>query len=235
MSMPTSPPTFPPPPGPPVRPRFIGGFSEPGESAPQISTRVHAHATIVAFALFTLSRGAFAWFARARTNAWTDAVHFRATVAAARHADHLYILAGRSTWLALGLGAVAVSVWSGRVVANARARGMRVSPAKARWMWYIPVFGIVPSIRELRKAVSGTDYSTHHLDRWLMTGYVLTAMQVFFILAIGTIHTSTPEALAALGREALFALLLFFAYVFFTVVSALAILHTDTALTLRRR
>ena len=50
---------------------------------------------------------------------------------------------------------------------HARARGMRVSPRRARWLWLIPLFGIPLSIRELQKAISGTDYSSHRLRRWL--------------------------------------------------------------------
>ena len=102
-------------------------------------------------------------------------------------------------------------------------------------MWFIPLFGIAPSIRELRKSVSGTDYSTHRLSRWLVTLYAVTLMHVFFLLATGTVHTTTPEALAALERESLFATLMFVAYAIATVVAASAILHADTALTLRRR
>ncbi len=196
---------------------------------------MYAYAAVAAFAVYTLSTGCFAWFARARTTAWADAVGRRATVDAARDADHLYVLAARSTWVTIVLGAVAVSVWAGRVVANARSRGMPVSPRKARWMWFIPLFGIVPSIRELRKSVSGTDYSTHRLSRWLVTLYVVTFMHVFFFLATGTANTTTPEALAALERESLFATLMFVAYAIATAFAASAILHADKALTLRRR
>jgi hypothetical protein len=209
-------------------------FSEPGAGAPQCTTRLHAYVAITSFATYTLSLGGFAWFARARTTAWTDAAKRRATVEAARDADHLYVLAARCTWLTIILGAVTISVWAGRVVANARSRGMRVSPGKARWMWFIPLFGIALSIRELRKAVSGTDYSTHRLDRWLVALYAATLLAIFFFLATGTVRTTTPEALAALERESLFAALMFIVYAITTVVAASAILHTDKALTLRR-
>jgi hypothetical protein len=60
-------------------------------------------------------------------------------------------------------------------------------------------------------------------------------MYVYFFLVTGTVHTTTSEALAALDREALFARLLFIAYVFEIVVAVLAILPIDKALTLRRQ
>ena len=215
-------------------PRQVVGFSEPGAGAPQCATRLYAYLAIAAFAVYTASTAAYAWFSRARTTAWRDAVARRATVAAAHDADHLYVLAARSTWPTILVGAIAVSVWAGRVVTNARSRGMPVSPRRARWMWFIPVFGIARSIRELRKAVSGTDYSPHRLRQWLMSLYVVTLMYVFFLLVRSTASTTVPEVLATLDREWLFATLLFFAHVITTVVAARAILHTDTALTLRR-
>jgi hypothetical protein len=218
-----------------VPPPIVTDFVEPGEGAPQCRTRAHAYITIAAFAVYTLSTAAFAWFARARTAAWTDAVGRQATVAAAHDADHLYVVAARSTWLTIVVGAVTVSVWAGRVVSNARSRGIGVNPRRARWMWFIPLFGIAPSIRELRKAVSGTDYSPHRLGRWLVCLYAVTVLHIFFFMATGTAHTTTPEALAALERESLFATLMFVAYAITTAVAANAILHADRALTVRRR
>ena len=138
-------------------------FSEPGAGAPQRPSRLHAHVAIGSFAVQTLSLGVYAWLSRARAAAWNDAVAGRVTIADSRHAHHVVVVAARSTWVTLLLGAVCVSLWSGRVVSSARARGMRVSPGRARWMWFIPLLGIPLSIRELQRAVSGTDYSTHRL------------------------------------------------------------------------
>ena len=209
-------------------------FSEPGEGAPQCATRLYAHLTIAAFVLYTFSAGAFAWFARARTAAWTDAVNRRATVHAAKDADHLYLLAGRSTWVTILIGAVAVSVWAGRVVTNAQSRGMPVNPRRARWIWFIPLFGIAKSIRDLRNAVSGTDYSTHRLYRWLTALYAVTLLHLFFYVSTRIARTNVHEALASLEREWLLAAFIFVAYVITTALAANAVLHTDKALTLRQ-
>ena len=235
MSTPIPPPPFRPPGGPPVPPRQVLGFSEPGAGAPQCATRLYAYLAIATFAVYTASTAAYAWFSRARATAWRDAVARRATVAAAHDADHLYVLAARSTWPTIFVGAIAISVWAGRVVANAQSRGMPVSPRRARWMWFIPLFGIAPSIRELRKAVSGTDYSPHRLRQWLVSLYAVTMLYAFFMLVRITASTNVAEVLATLDREWLFATLLFFAHVITTVLAARAILHTDTALTLRPR
>ena len=67
--------------------------------------------------------------------------------------------------------------------------------------------GIAPSIRELRKAVSGTDYSPHRLRQWLMSLYAVTLLYIFFLLVRSTTSTTVPEALARLDREWLFATL----------------------------
>ena len=131
----------PPPAGPPVPPSGAAGFDELGAGSPQRATRFHAYLAIAAFGVYTLSTAAFAWFARSRTIAWTEAVHRRATVAAAHDADQTYVLAARSTWVTMIVGAVAVSVWAGRVVANARTRGMLVSPRRAGWCWLIRCSG----------------------------------------------------------------------------------------------
>ena len=99
-------------------------------------------------------------------------------------------------------------------------------------MWFIPLFGIGPSIRELRTAVSGTDYSPHRLTRWLVALYIVTILQFFFFIAIRTPRTTNAEALAVLRRESLFTSLTCVAYVITTMLAANAILHTDKALTL---
>ena len=208
-------------------------FSEPGAGAPQRPSTVLAFVAIGSFAVQTLSLGVYAWFSRARAAAWNDAVAGRATLADARHAHHVLVLAARSTWVTLLLGAVCISLWAGRVVSNARSRGMRVSPRRARWMWFIPLFGIPLSIKELQKAVSGTDYSTHRLRRWLVAIYVMTVLSVFFFLSALVVPTTTTDALASLDRQALFATFMFLGYAIATAIAANAILHADKALTLR--
>jgi hypothetical protein len=100
-------------------------------------------------------------------------------------------------------------------------------------MWFIPLFGIAPSIRELQKALSGTDYSTHRLRRWLVTIYIMTVLVFFFYLSSLAVPTTTHDALASLDRQALFATLIFLGYAIATAIAANAILHADTALTLR--
>ena len=210
-------------------------FSELGAGAPQRPSRVLAFVAIGSFAVQTLSLGVDAWFAAARAAAWKDAVAGRATLDDARHANHLLLLAGRSTWVTLLLGAVCISVWAGRVVSNARARGMQVSPERARWMWFVPLFGISLSIRELQKAVSGTGYLTHRLRRWLVAIYIMTVVYLFAYLSTMVRPTTTPEALASLSRQYLFAALLFLGYAIATAIAANAILHADKALTLRPR
>lgn len=196
---------------------------------------MHAHVAIGSFVVQTLSLGVYAWFSRARAAAWSDAVAGRKTLAEARHAQHVLVLAARSTWVTLLLGAVCISVWAARVVTNARARGIPVSPKRARWMWFVPLIGIAPAIKELQKAVSGTDYSTHRLRRWLVSIYVMTVLYVFFYLSALVAPTTTADALASLDRQALFATLIFLGYSIATALAANAILHTDKALTLRPR
>jgi hypothetical protein len=210
-------------------------FSEPGAGAPQRPSRTLAYVAIGSFAVQTLSLGVYAWFAKARAAAWTDAVAGRATLAEARHSHHQLVLASRGTWATLLIGAVCVSLWSGRVVANARARGMPVSPRRAQWMWFIPMFGIPLSIGELQKAVSGTHYSTHRLRRWLVAIYIMTVMYVFSYLSSLVVPTTTRDALASLDRQTLFASLIFLGYSIATAIAANAILHADKALTLRPR
>ena len=100
-------------------------------------------------------------------------------------------------------------------------------------MWFVPLFGIAPSIGELQKAVSGTDYSAHRLRRWLVTIYIMTVVQIFFFLSALVVPTTTPEALASLERQSLFSALIFLGYAITTAIAANAILHADKALTLR--
>ena len=100
-------------------------------------------------------------------------------------------------------------------------------------MWFIPLFGLPLSIRELQKAVSGTNYSAHRLRRWLVSIYVMTVLVTFFYLSSLVVPTTAPEALASLDRQALFATLIFLGYAIATAIAANAILHADKALTLR--
>ena len=100
-------------------------------------------------------------------------------------------------------------------------------------MWFLPLFGIAKSIRELRNAVSGTDYSTHRLSRWLVALYGVTLLHIFFYISTRIARTNVQEMLAALEREWLLAAFIFVAYVITTALAANAILHTDKALTLR--
>ena len=100
-------------------------------------------------------------------------------------------------------------------------------------MWFIPLLGIPLSIRKLQKAVSGTDYSTHRLRRWLVAIYVMTVLSAFFYLSALVVPTTTTDALASLDRQALFAMLIFLGYAITTAIAANAILHADKALTLR--
>jgi hypothetical protein len=210
-------------------------YQEPGEGAPQRRTRLYAWLAIGAFTVYTLSVGIYAWHARSRADAWQAAVDGRGRLDDARHAQHVFMLSARFTWLTILAGAAAVSVWSGRVVSNARSRGMRVNPRRARWMWFIPLIGIAKSINERQKAVSGTDYSTHRLRRWLVALYIGTFFHIFFMISGGAGVTTTDEALSALDRQSLFASLLFLANAITTALAADAILNTDRALTLRQR
>ena len=110
-----------------------------------------------------------------------------------------------------------------------------MSPRTARWTWFIPLFGIPLGIKELQKAISGTDYSPHRLRRWLVAIYVMTVVSVFFLLSSLVVPTTTSDALASLDRQSLFATLTFLGYAIATAIAANAILHTDKALTLRPR
>ena len=209
-------------------------YKEPGEGAHQRSTRAQAWITIGAFAVYTFSIGVVAWCAHLHADAWRAAVEGRGTVDDARHIQSLVERSVRSTWLTLAVGAITVSVWAGRVASNARSRGMPVNPARARWMWFIPLFGIGKSIRELENAVAGTDYSNHRLRRWLVSVQIFTVLYFFFLLTAGAGVTNTSEALSALDRQAILVSLLFVGNVVTTVVAADAILNTDRALTLRQ-
>jgi hypothetical protein len=210
-------------------------YQEPGEGAPQRPTRFHAWVAIAAFAIYTFSIGVVAWIGRLHAEAWRAAVEGRKGIDEARHVQHLVQLSVRSTWVTILVGAVTVSVWAGRVATNARSRGMRVSPARARWMWFIPLFGIGKSIKELENAVSGTDYSNHRLKRWLVSVQIVTAIYIFFQLSARAGVTNTSEALSALDRQWMLVLVLFLANVIATALAANAILNTDRALTLRQR
>jgi hypothetical protein len=100
-------------------------------------------------------------------------------------------------------------------------------------MWFIPLFGMPPAIRELQKAVSGTDYSSHRLRHWLVAIYIMTVLSFFFYLSAMVVPTTTADALASLDRQALFAMFIFLGYAIATAIAANAILHADKALTLR--
>jgi hypothetical protein len=206
---------------------------EPGEGARQRPTRVLAWTAIGAFALYTFSIGVVTWCARLHADAWRAVVEGRGTIDEARHVQAMVERSVRSTWLTLSLGAITVSAWAGRVATNARSRGMRVNPARARWMWFIPFFGIGKSIRELENAVSGTDYSNHRLRRWLVSVQIFTLLYFFFLLSAGAGVTNTSEALSALDRQSILVGLLFLGNVVTTGLAANAILNTDRALTLR--
>ena len=126
-------------------------------------------------------------------------------------------------------GAIAVAVWTLRLVTSAQARGVtELSPGWAVGGWFVPVGFLVLGFRQVARAVAGVGGSTSRVLWWQISfAVVVVVMAVAQFTSRDISAVPTKASISALTRESVLSGLGTLCFVAAAVFGTLAITHAD--------
>jgi hypothetical protein len=128
--------------------------------------------------------------------------------------------------------AIAVAVWSMRLVACAQARGVSgLSPGWAVGGWFVPVGFLALGFRQVAKAVAGVGGSTTRVVAWqaaFAAAALVTAVAQFTSRDISAVPTES--AVSALTRESVLSLASTVLLIASAATATLAVRHADATI-----